>query len=1028
MTKQAHIFVVISLAVIILVGLVVLQRVIFGDESGNGNPILLADNGQASQTIVVAANASPKVRELANTLSSYLQKISNASFTVTEGDGKTGLAIGLDTAFNWPIRDSFDQKDPTKREDYILRSHPNGLYIGASTELGLERAVWDLLYRVGYRQYFPGPDWEIIPSTPKLIVAVDTYQHPAYYSRRIWYGFGPWPDTDTSANTTAYKDWVVKNRMGGGINLLSGHNYYNIIRNNQAEFDLHPEYLGSVDGKPTTKFCVSQPGLQKLVVDYALDYFKKNPAADSISMEPSDGAGWGGCGPEEDKLGSITNRALTLANLVAEEVNKVYPGKYVGMYAYNQHAPAPTIQVHPQVIINVATSFTAGYNTAELVENWKKQGATVGIREYYSVTSWDRDRPAEAEAGNLNYLAQSITGFYNQGARFLTAESGENWGPNGLGYYLASRWMWDVGEVNQKDKLVSEFLDKSFGPARGPMATYYQLLDGSNKALLSDDMLGRMFQSLDQAKKLTNDPSINKRLNDLVLYTHYLELWRSYSVATTDRQAKFEALIKYSYQIHPLMMTHSLGLYRDLDSRDDKVSIPAEAQYNIPEPTNPWKSSVTFKQEEIDQFLNQGLANHGLIDFTPKSYNTARLVRAEPLHLPATDPKARGNYNYARWTQSFYTWIESGEITLKVKTNINRSINGGTIKLIAMTDPSGSIQDQASLAQDKDERSITLKTKVAGLHRIEINDFSAGTHVTWSDGTPVAIEASMGSRMSFSGRWTLYFFVPKGTKTVGGYASGIGDLKDSKGRVVYSFSDLPNYFNVPVETDQQGTVWSFANSLGFRSLLTVPPYLSTSSQELLLPKYIVDGKELDDEEIFEPSPSPDPSPSPTDGKDTEPTPSPTPNPATTPPLPIDSEVIEPPTIEEPADIVQIMSGNGNADASLSSVSKTTSKTTSTSKKSTSKKKVVSTKPKSTVSTSPVSKSNGSATASASPTSSSSQTTYPVGSDDTTADTTALSEASFCDIFGSQDSSLYQVCHNIALGVEVVNEKVVDLFQ
>ena len=40
-------------------------------------------------------------------------------------------------------------------------------------------------------------------------------------------------------------------------------------------------------------------------------------------------------------VGSVSDRALTLANEVAAAVHAKYPGRLVGMYAYSEHSPPP---------------------------------------------------------------------------------------------------------------------------------------------------------------------------------------------------------------------------------------------------------------------------------------------------------------------------------------------------------------------------------------------------------------------------------------------------------------------------------------------------------------------------------------------------------------------------------------------------------------------------------------------------------------------------------------------------------------
>src|SRR5205814_819058 len=87
---------------------------------------------------------------------------------------------------------------------------------------------------------------------------------------------------------------------------------------------------------------------------------------DSISIEPSDGGGWCEC-VECAKVGSVTDRALTLANEVAAAVTAKFPRKYVGMLAYNEHSPPPSIPAHPHVIINIATAFMRGGHTLDQI-------------------------------------------------------------------------------------------------------------------------------------------------------------------------------------------------------------------------------------------------------------------------------------------------------------------------------------------------------------------------------------------------------------------------------------------------------------------------------------------------------------------------------------------------------------------------------------------------------------------------------------------------------------------------------------
>lgn len=807
--------------------------------------ISLVKDGAKPLPIVVSAQADVRVQKAAADLAMYLSRISGSDFQVHAGDGTSGIAVG--TATDFPalkLQNEFNANDALLREEYLLRSHSQGLYIVGASDLAVEDAVWDLLYRLGYRQFFPGKIWEVVPHSSTLEIAIDAKEHPDYAVRQIWYGFGPLPE-----RRAGYEEWTLRNRATGeaprgNFELQTGHAWQDIVERHKAEFEAHPEYLCSNE-PGLEKFCVSNPGLQKLVVNDALEYFKKNPHADMISMEPSDGGGWE-CEKCNDskQFKNVSDRVVFLANLVVREVNKKYPGKYVGIYAYGFHSPPPTIRVDPHVVVSIATVFIrGGYTMEQLLEGWKKQGAQVfGIREYYSVNPWDRDLPGKALGDDLHYLQRTIPYFYNQGARFMTAESSDNWGPNGLGYYLASRMLWNVDAAKQINQLTDDFLEKAFGPAKVPMAEFYKLLDGSNKAPLSDDVIGKMFRALAKARGLTTDEKIMARLDDLALYAHYVELYNDYSIATAPaRQPAFEQLLRFAYRIRNTGMIHTMALYRDLFTRDKNVVLPDDARWEVPEGKNPWKSSEPFTRAQIDEFVKNGVANHKLLDFEPKAFSD-NLVPASALHLPDTPETA---FNYTRDTQEYYVWIKNGQIDLDVTSGlIYQNLGDATISLYSPSEVTLKPVATATVPPDKQLHKITLKTPYSGLHRIEVNDTTSGTKISLPAGTPVVIESSMQHQANFVDRWYLYFYVPKGTKIVGGYRNGPGQVLDGDGKVVRDFegwlTEVGEYFSIPVPPGQDGKVWKFELSGSKRILMTVPPYLARSAQELLIPQEVVE--------------------------------------------------------------------------------------------------------------------------------------------------------------------------------------------
>jgi len=813
--------------------------------STNPKQIVLSQNGTALQKIVTGANASERTRKAAGTLADYLSRISGAKFAVETGDGASGIAVGLASDFPpLKLQELFAPQDTFRSEEYLLRSQTQGLLLIGATEVAVEHAVWDLLNRLGYRQFFPGQTWEVVPQNPNLSIAIDTFEKPDFHTRLVWYGHGMW-----GYNTQPYADWCARNRAIRGFNLATSHSYQAIIRRNPEVFQAHPEYLALVDGKRQGhKFCLSNAELRKFVVEnYALPYFRENPDADSVSLEPSDGIGWCEC----DKciaMGSISNRVVLLANEAAEAITKTYPDKYVGILAYGQHCTPPTIRVHPHVLVKVQTAFLRGGLTFdEIVEGWKKQGATIGVGDYYSVFLGDLSRPADQKGSDLYAIRTGIPKFHSQGARFFMAESSDLWGAIGLGHYITSQLTWDTSKAEQFDALIDDFLTKSFGPAKAPMNEFFHLIYRFNKAdkrpLIRQDMLARMYRYLGEAKKLSGgDAHIDARLNDLLLFTRYEELMQKVDAETgVKRQQAVEEAMRHAYRMRKTMMVHAKPILSRLTSKIPGAIPPAKEKVEVDTP---------FSNEELEQILTNGIANTHTVElgFEPIDFSKD-LVPATPLHLTAV-PRTEFNATAPPGRQKFLTWLDTpGQVRLKVSgghiVHYRNIASNVQTRLFAEANPivGEEIAFDDSVAPDGVERDVVLQSNFEGLHQIEVIPPANRAKVENADATvPFTVESGMDNAFPFAGTWSMYFYVPKGTKVVGGFASSrLGSVLDGSGAPVLAFGKIttPGFFKIDVPPGQDGKLWKFEKCNGQRTLLTVPPYLARSAAELLLPREVV---------------------------------------------------------------------------------------------------------------------------------------------------------------------------------------------
>lgn len=818
--------------------------------------ILLADQGVAKQPILVSTGATERVRAAASELAGILHRITGATFEVKEGTGAEGLVLGVAKDFqNLPADFVFAPEHPLRREEYRIRSHAGGLWMIGATDQAVEHAVWGFLDGLGYRLFFLTDTWEVVPEIKTLQPALDCFDAPDYHTRQAPRG-APWSDNKLWAR------WQTRNRLKSAFVLSTGHAYDGIIRANREAFAQHPEYYSLIDGKRlhadrtdgggNVKFCISNPGLRKLVVDYAVRTMKANPERDSISMDPSDGSNWCTCN-DCAAIGSPSDRVLLLANEVCEAINGLGLGpRYVGIYAYNQHSPPPAIAGHSNVVVSVATSFIrGGYTIEQLVEGWRAKGATLGVRDYHDVFTWSHDMPRRARGGNLEYLQRTIPYFHSQGARFMNSENSDSWGANGLGYWITPRLLWRVSETNRMDALVDDFTTRAFGPAAAPMRRFYTLLNLDRSLQTAEHIVARMYRDLDEARKLAAArPDVTARLDDLVLYTRYCELYNTYrDAAGAARQAGFEAILRHAYRMRDRMMLSTTAICVRERYRDRGMVIPEEADWKVPEGKNPWKDSTPYAPAEIAAMVVSGIASNQpvVLGFEAVAFSD-NLVPATPLNLDIpTNAPAGGLPMTGRGLRKFLMWFEQPrslpvEITGGLIANYR---DRGNVKLRLFSAQEATLEAVAhdeSVPPDGEKRNVTLTSPYAGLHTLEVADGSDRTAVGLPAELPLTVESSLEQRARLEGRWTLYCYVPRGTASVGGYAtSGEGTLRDRAGNVRFDFAKMKadGYFNAPVPEGMDGAFWRFEQCTGDRMLMTIPPYLAAHPALLLLPAEVV---------------------------------------------------------------------------------------------------------------------------------------------------------------------------------------------
>lgn len=823
-------------------------------ETLSAAPTMVYSGTNSEIPILVAGKAEEATLAAAKDLSEMLEKMTGGTFLISGEDPVgPGLFVGIPGDFETPFPVNFEtsKADP---DHYLMRSDGKSVYLIGSTPQALEFAVWDFLYRLGHRQYFPGEHWEIIPGLDRIEVDMDEVQRPDYWNRsgprgaarpahRHWMG-------------EKFNEWRTRNRTASGFALNTGHAYDGIVRRNRAVFDDHPEFFAKIGGvreeRVNPKFCIGNPDLRDVVVADAIAQIESNPDVDSLSLDPSDGGGW--CDETCDlceKVGSVSDRVVFLANEVARALDENSDKEtFVGIYAYNEYSPPPNIALHPNVIPSLATAFIRGNQTFDdMISGWSAKSKMLGIREYYGVSAWNSAMPGQARASDIAYLARTIPEWHGRGARFMNAESDDSWGSNGLGYFLAARMLWDVDEAKRVEELVDEFVHKCFGEAAEPMRNFFNAI--TSQPQISEHLVGRLYRLLKEASEQTKDEAVQQRLEDLILWVRFVELHRAFRAALPgDQQAAFDEFMAFVWRTRDTFLVDPLGIIDWLQRQQrhvDHINWADGYLKVVPSSNHRVGENTPFDRAEITRICNNGIASNSVLDFEPVGFGHRLAPASERLEW--TDNPALRRSTRSRSENVSYTWIPHApyEVKLNLRTGVIYPDRGSaTLRLEWWNEDLDAYEvvDEKFLEPGEGMREVVLRADSEGLHRVVWSERMAGTDFEWPEDLPRTTPHGPDHQNITVGRDSFYFYVPKDTPLIGMYVTAeAGRVLDAHGNVALDFDTMgkvQDFVAIEVPEGMDGALWQFQAFAGNVQLLTVPPFGADSPQALLLPREFIE--------------------------------------------------------------------------------------------------------------------------------------------------------------------------------------------
>jgi hypothetical protein len=495
------------------------------------NDFLIADNQIGFASIILPKENTPFMKEAANDLAIYIEKISGAKIEIIEGAPLkipakaiwVGYQPVLDKLFpsvkfeyNYPEevinvanenhiaitgRDKWDPKNMS-----IPDRTGKKIITGIQLEYGTCNAIYTFIQdQLGVRWFWPGESGEDIIKTERLSIKPFAYRyHPEIRDRS-----GILQLTRIISNKGGIEEykWARLQRMQlSSLTLSTNHAFTSWWAKYGA---IYPEYFAMLQngkrepqyGPADVKLCQSNPDVWEQWMKEVEDQLKINPNATIFSAAANDGWSQGHCTCSKcrawDSPGFswskpvLSDREVTFANALAKKLKSKYPGKpykvLIMGYGYTRPAPSMAKPDENVMVLSVSNFLQRG--------DGFEDDRTLSIKQYADWAEVTNNLAWRPNIGNPagqvvgmpdispHQTAEDFKFIAKKGCLGLFFDSYWNhWSTQSIQYYCMAQLAWNP-HLNI-DSLLNDYYARAYGPAATDMKKYWQLMENTRNELI----------------------------------------------------------------------------------------------------------------------------------------------------------------------------------------------------------------------------------------------------------------------------------------------------------------------------------------------------------------------------------------------------------------------------------------------------------------------------------------------------------------------------------------------------------------
>ena len=481
--------------------------------------LVLVEDGVAKATVVIPKGAIESNKKAANELVAFVERMSGAKLPVVTDDKKDIAGPKVLIGANRFVKDlgieipqGYSLKE-IKEGYWVKRVGDDLVLAGNDGDPGEKKpvyrgtlfAVYDFLFDQGCRWYMPGAFGEVIPTKKTIAVGdVSKFVKPAFLKHGYWQKQCYRNKSLGIDGNKDHAEWFDRNRFiayGALYDNSSDGSIMKPFRARKMTNETHPEYFGlNKDGtRAKNHLCMTNPDVERILVEDALEHFRQNPESRSVGYAPPDGLPVCYC-PDCIKANGdlfvlsqwdcslipcVSGSYYKLMDKVARAVEKEFPDKVVvsSVYAGRIMPPAEYWKMPSN-----AAGFCAfieytlmhpiddpdNWESAQirsLLSSWKTRLDMVTYRPYHPCFLVNLALPIPLYDNTI----RDVKWLHKNKLQGYVWEGWPGWGTDLLGYYLRSRMLWEPEADGAA--IVAEFYDTFYGKAAQPVRKFYDALE-----------------------------------------------------------------------------------------------------------------------------------------------------------------------------------------------------------------------------------------------------------------------------------------------------------------------------------------------------------------------------------------------------------------------------------------------------------------------------------------------------------------------------------------------------------------------